>query len=41
MTKWSVKESAIEAMSHKFDQGGMLIRDWFSDKLNKKIYYQV
>lgn len=33
MTKWRVKESAMEPTSHKFDQGGMVTRDWFSDKL--------
>lgn len=33
MTKWSVKERAMEAMSHKLDQGGMVMSDWFSDKL--------
>lgn len=36
MTKWSVKERAMEAMSHKLDQGGMAMSDWFSDKLYKK-----
>lgn len=35
MTKWSVKERAMEAMSHKLDQGGMVMSDWFSDKLQK------
>lgn len=27
MTKWSVNESAIEAMSHKLDHGGIVISD--------------
>lgn len=37
MTKWSVKERAIDAMSHMLDQGGMEMSDWFSDKLYKNI----
>lgn len=36
MTKWSVKERAMEAMSHRLDQGGMAMSDWFSDKLCRK-----
>lgn len=27
MTKWSVKERAMEAMSHMLDQGGMVMSD--------------
>jgi len=37
MTKWSVKERAMDAMSHMLDQGGMVMSDWFSDKLLKNI----
>lgn len=33
MTKWSVKDKAIEPTSHIFDHGGIAMRDWFSDKL--------
>lgn len=33
MTKWRVKESAMEPTSHMLDQGGIVTRDWFSDKL--------
>lgn len=31
MTKWRVKERAMEPTSHMFDQGGMATRDWFSE----------
>lgn len=28
----------MEAMSHIFDHGGIVINDWFSDKLNREKY---
>lgn len=33
MTKWRVNERAMEPTSHMLDHGGMVTRDWFSDKL--------
>lgn len=32
MTKWRVKERAMEPTSHMLDQGGMEMSDWFSER---------
>lgn len=37
ITKWRVKESAIEPISHMFCHGGIEMSDWFSDKLKMKV----
>ena len=33
MTKWRVNERTMEASNHTLHHGGIVISDWFSDKL--------
>lgn len=41
MKKWSIMDKAIAASSHKLYQGGITIKDWFSDKLKKKKMHKI